>query len=152
MAALLPFRLVAPTGVVFEGEIAEVQLPTPAGPITLLPEHMPLVTAIATGVLSVRPHPGDDWVKADHYAVEEGMLTVDPDDGAILVVESAEHANTIDELEAERAAAEARAALENQIEADQIVVTQRVVQRNMARLAATQLHRRHRHRTPHVPR
>jgi ATP synthase F1 epsilon subunit len=136
----------------FEGEVAEVQLPTPAGPITLLPEHMPLVTAVATGVLSVRHQPGDDWAKADHYAVEDGMLTVTPDGGAVLVVESAEHADTIDELEAERAAAEARAALENQIEADQIVVTQRVVQRNMARLAATKLRRRHRHAAPRIPR
>jgi F-type H+-transporting ATPase subunit epsilon len=151
VAAQLPFRLVAPTGVVFEGEIAEIQLPTPAGPITLLPEHMPLVSAVATGVLSVRPKPGDDWTEADHYAIEDGILTVTPDDGAVLVVESAEHADTIDALEAERAAAEARAALENQIEADQIVVTQRVVQRNMARLSATKLRRRHRHHAPRIP-
>ena len=148
MARSLPFKLAAPSGMVFEGEVAEVQLPTPAGPITILPEHMPLVTAVKTGVVLVRHQPGSDaaW---DHYAVEGGMLSI-TSDGAVLAAESAEHADTIDELEAERAVAEARAALENQIEADQIVVTQRVVERNMARLSATKLHRRHRHHPPRV--
>jgi len=148
-AQTLPFKLVAPSGVVLDAEVAEVELPTPGGPITILPQHMPLATAVSTGVLMVRRRASDDPVDVDHYAIEEGLLTVTPRGGAQLAASAAEHANSIDALEAERAMAEARAALEHHIEADQIVVTQRIVQRNMARLEATKLHRRHRQRAPH---
>lgn len=54
MAAAFPFRLVTPTGIVFEGDAAEVSAIGPLGEFGILPEHINFITSLVPGVLEAR--------------------------------------------------------------------------------------------------
>ena len=54
MAATFPFRLVTPTGIVFEGEAAEVSAIGPLGEFGILPEHINFITSLVPGILEAR--------------------------------------------------------------------------------------------------
>lgn len=130
------FRLTAPESVLIDGPISELRLPTPEGEIVVLAHHMPLVTPVSAGVLTVIA-----GGKADHYAVGGGMLTIVPDQVSV-VAETAEHVDSIDEHRAHQALAEAQAALETHREEEEIAATQGLVERNLARVAAVRLRRK----------
>jgi F-type H+-transporting ATPase subunit epsilon len=130
----MQLELITPAGVSYEGDAYEIELPTPAGPVTILPEHMPLVTSLATGVLSVRTRPGAGY---DHYAIGGGILRTEHNK-VVVASEMAEHASTIDALKARQEMEKAESELVAQQEADDITLTQGVIERNAARLSASQ--------------
>lgn len=71
------FQLISATGVQFEDEVYEVLAPTKDGVIAVLEDHMPLLSAGAPGVLSVRKKAGDSDQQMEHFAVYGGVLQVD---------------------------------------------------------------------------
>ncbi len=79
MAATFPFRLVTPTGIVFEGDAAEVSAIGPLGEFGILPEHINFITSLVPGVLEARLPDGTamHWVVSGGLAeVKESVLTV----------------------------------------------------------------------------
>ena len=54
MTHTLQFKIVTPERVVFEDTVSEVILPTVDGEIAVLPNHIPLVTLLAAGVLRIK--------------------------------------------------------------------------------------------------
>jgi F-type H+-transporting ATPase subunit epsilon len=79
MAATFPFRLVTPTGIVFEGDAAEVSAIGPLGEFGILPEHINFITSLVPGVLEARLPDGTamHWVVSGGLAeVKDGVLTV----------------------------------------------------------------------------
>lgn len=137
----LQFNLVAPVGTVFSGEVAEVQLPTAAGAITLLHDHMPLVSSVATGVVVIH----GDGDSIDHYAVGPGVLTVTKQD-ATLTTEAVEHADSIEEIETRRELEEAQSKLATELTDEEVAYTEGVIERNLARVEASNLHKNYRAR------
>lgn len=135
----MQFRLIAPEAELFDGEVAELRLPTPSGPITVLPGHMPLVTPVAAGVVTLLVKPND--AKPDHFAVGGGMLSVH-NNVVELTAETAEHVDSIDEHRAHQALAQAQAELEAHTEEDQLIAARGIVERNLARIAARELRRK----------
>ena len=77
---MIRFQLVTLSGVKFDQDVYEVILPTLDGQIGVLTDHMPLISAATTGVISVRKSPKDPDSAMDHFAtfggVDRRLLTI----------------------------------------------------------------------------
>jgi F-type H+-transporting ATPase subunit epsilon len=91
MAATFPFRLVTPTGIVFEGDAAEVSAVGPLGEFGILPEHINFITSLVPGVLEARLPDGT----AMHWVVSGGLAEV-KDSVLTVLASSAESPERID--------------------------------------------------------
>src|SRR3984957_1644769 len=91
MASTFPFRLVTPTGIVFEGDAAEVSAIGPLGEFGVLPEHINFITSLVPGVLEAQLLDGSKM----HWVVSGGLAEV-KDSVLTVLASSAESPQTID--------------------------------------------------------
>lgn len=98
----LKFKIVTPEKVVYEKEIDQVTMPTQAGEITVLPSHVPLLTALKSGELVIKID-GKELA----MAVSGGFAEIREYE-VIVLTDSAELAHEIDEQRAEEARARAQ--------------------------------------------
>jgi F-type H+-transporting ATPase subunit epsilon len=90
MAGNLAINLVTPKGVVAHTDADSVQAPGELGEFELLPGHVPMLTALKPGVLTI-------GTKARaRYAVSSGYLRVDPAGAVEILVEQAMPAKDVD--------------------------------------------------------
>jgi len=90
LSTILAVNLVTPRGVVAHTDADSVQAPGEEGEFELLPGHVPMLTALKGGVLTI-------GTKARaRYAVGVGYLRVDPEGGVEILVEQAQAAKDID--------------------------------------------------------
>lgn len=83
LSSVLSVNLVTPRGVVAHTDADSVQAPGELGELELLPGHVPMLTAIRPGVLTI-------GTKARaRYAVASGYLRVDPSGAVEILVEQA---------------------------------------------------------------
>lgn len=136
------FQLVTLNGAKFDQEVYEVTLPTADGRITVLPQHMPLVSIATPGVIAVRHKVGDSDEKLDHFATEGGIIEVAPDSVRILVDE-ATHSSEIHEDEAQKALARALELQEQAKDKVALDEAQTLIDRAQVRLQVANLRRRH---------
>ncbi len=97
----LKLKIVTPERLVFEEDVDQVTIPTMAGEITVLPDHIPLISALKSGdVVAVS--------KGEHvpFAVAGGFIEVKENVVAILA-DFAEHVSSITDTEIEKAKAKA---------------------------------------------
>ncbi len=99
---MIHFQLVSLDGVKYDEEVYEIILPTLDGQIGVLPGHMPLISAATNGVVSVRRTPQERDDMMDHFAISGGVVEVANDTLRVLVDE-ADHADEINEAEAQKA-------------------------------------------------
>src|SRR5258708_9513051 len=79
VAATFQFRLITPTGVVFDASVEEVSAIGPLGQFGVLAEHINFITSLVPGVLDARLPDGRTmrWVVSGGLAeVKDGVLTV----------------------------------------------------------------------------
>jgi F-type H+-transporting ATPase subunit epsilon len=136
------FQLVALSGAKFDDDVYEVILPTIDGEIGVLAHHMPLVSVATSGVIVVRRNPRDTDRDREYFAVSGGVVDVSNNTLRILVDE-ADHADNINEAEAEAAMERAK---QMKLEAkDQVSLehAQSLVDRHAVRLHVANLKRRH---------
>ncbi len=129
----LTVRVIAPDKTVWDSEAEEVILPSTTGQLGILTGHAPLLTALDTGVMRVRPQ--KDWVA---IALMGGFAEVEENEVTILV-NGAEKADDIDKEAARKAYDEAESLLqksENGNLQEQIKAKQ-ALKRARARLQAT---------------
>jgi F-type H+-transporting ATPase subunit epsilon len=106
LSTILGVNLVTPRGVVAHTDADSVQAPGELGEFELLPGHIPMLTALKPGVLTI-------GTKARaRYAVSSGYLRVDPSGAVEILVEQAMPTADIDAASAKTdlAAAEAEIA------------------------------------------
>jgi len=96
MAATFPFRLVTPTGIVFEGDAAEVSAIGPLGEFGILPEHINFITSLVPGILEARLPDGT----AMHWVVSGGLAEV-KDSVLTVLASSAESPERVDKAAAD---------------------------------------------------
>ena len=102
---ILGVNLVTPRGVIAHTEADSVQAPGELGEFELLPGHIPLLTALKPGVLTI-------GTKARaKYAVGAGYLRVDPSGAVEILVEQAQAASDVDAEAARKDLASAEKAL-----------------------------------------
>ena len=95
----LTVRVVSPDKIVWDATAEEVILPSTTGQLGILSGHAPMLTALDTAVMRVRPSKTQDWVA---IALMGGFAEVENNEVTILV-NSAERGDKID-LEAARTA------------------------------------------------
>ena len=100
MASTFPFRLVTPTGIVFEGDALEVSAIGPLGEFGVLPEHINFITSLVPGVLEAKLPDGT----AMHWVVSGGLAEVK--DSVMTVLASS--AESPEKVDASAASAECR--------------------------------------------
>lgn len=91
----LTVRVITPDKIVWDAEAQEIILPSMTGQLGILTGHAPLLTALDTGVMRVRP--GKEW---QAIALMGGFAEVEADEVKVLV-NGAELGDSI-ELEAAR--------------------------------------------------
>lgn len=130
----LTVRVISPDKTVWDATAEEVILPSTTGQLGILSGHAPLLTALDTAVMRVRPSRNQDWVA---IALMGGFAEVENDEVTILV-NGAERGDKID-LEAARTAYTQAQARVNQTtnanRQDQIQATQ-ALKRARARFQA----------------
>src|SRR5438093_9911846 len=90
LSTILAVNLVTPRGVVAHTDADSVQAPGELGEFELLPGHIPLLTALKPGVLTI-------GTKARaRYAIASGYLRVDPAGHVEILVEQALPAKDVD--------------------------------------------------------
>ena len=105
----LTVRVISPDKTVWDATAQEVILPSTTGQLGILTGHAPLVTALDTAVMRVRPTQNQDWVA---IALLGGFAEVENDEVTVLV-NGAERGDKID-IEAARTAYTQAEAIVNQ--------------------------------------
>jgi F-type H+-transporting ATPase subunit epsilon len=90
MAGFLGVNLVTPRGVVAHTESDSVQAPGELGEFELLPGHVPMLSALRPGVLTIGTK------SPSGYAVSSGYLRIDPQGAVEILVEQAQAVSDID--------------------------------------------------------
>jgi F-type H+-transporting ATPase subunit epsilon len=83
MAETFPFRLIAPTGVVYEGQVEQVIAVGAYGEFGVLADHVNYITSIMPCVVTVRPGDGSTseyLVTGGLAEVKDGSMTMLADD------------------------------------------------------------------------
>ena len=98
----IKFEIVTPERVVLSRDITQVTVPTTYGEITVLADHIPLVSILKPGVLEIKTAEG----KMEIMAVSGGFLEV-MRDKIVVLADTAERAEELDEKRIEEARARA---------------------------------------------
>ena len=109
MANTIPFKLITPRSVAFEGDATLVIAVGTEGEEGILPSHAPFLTALRPGILRANVVEGSD-AKRLVFATSEGFMQALPDRLTVLVDEAFQR----DDIDPEKARADLEAALERQ--------------------------------------
>jgi len=118
MSKKLQLKIVTPEKLILEELVDQVTLPTTEGEITILPDHIPLISALSAGdIVAVKD--------GEHIpmAVVGGFLELKKENNIttlIILADFAEHVSTITDIEIEKAKAMA-AELKRRSENNEIV-------------------------------
>ncbi len=140
---MIHFDLVTLDGVKFSDDVYEIILPTIEGQIGVMPGHMPLISAATHGIVNVRRQPHDKDDQMEHFYISGGVIEVG-DNKLSLLVDEADHADDINETEAQKAhdlALKMKAEAKDQVSLEH---AQSLVDRQGVRLQVAGLKRRHR--------
>lgn len=137
------FQLVSLTGKKFDEEVSEVTMPTLEGQISVLKDHMPLISVATSGVIAIRRQAKDSDTQREFFATNGGVIDVSNNTLRILVDE-ADDADGINEAEAQKAlerAQKMKTEAKDQVSLDH---AQAMVDRHSVRLQVAGLKRRNR--------
>ena len=141
---MIHFQLVSLTGKKFDDDVYEVTLPTLEGEIGVLPGHMPLVSVATNGAIAIRKDARTTDANREFFAISGGVIEVSNNTLRVLVDE-ADHADDINEAEAEAAmqrAQELKAQAQDEVSLEH---AKQLVDRHAVRLQVANL-RRQNHR------
>ena len=128
MAATLKLEIVTPDSKVYSEDVDMVTLPGVEGEMGIFPMHVPLMTQLAAGEVSVRKG-GQDFF----LAVGEGFVEVTGDKVCILT-DMAIKAENIDEAKAEEARKRAEARLAEKLDDEEVATTKAALDHSLAQL------------------
>lgn len=140
----MKLELVTLTGPKLQAEVYEVILPADEGNLAVYPHHMPLVTSLVPGVVTVRHKKSDTEDQREMFASNGGVAEITGNSIRILVDE-AEHAEEIVEDEARQALQRAQTLKDQAKDSVELAHAQALVERQVVRLKVAEL-RRHRRR------
>lgn len=139
---MIHFQLVTLSGIKFDEDVYEIILPTLEGQIGVLQDHMPLISVATNGVIAVRRNARDTDIQRDFFAINGGAIEVVNNTLRVLVDE-ADHADDINEAEAEAAMERAKQMKAQATEQVSLDHAQALVDRHAVRLQVASLKRRH---------
>ena len=129
-------KITTPERIVMSDEVDGVVLPTAMGEIGILPHHIPLVALLAPGEIRVKKNNEELLL-----AVSGGFIEVQPT-RVVVLADTAEHAEEIDEQRAEEArkrAEELRTS--KRVDATDFAMVAAKLEKELARLRVARKHR-----------
>ena len=140
--AKLQVELVTAEGRLVSREADFVIAPGVEGDLGVLPRHIPLLTPLRAGEVTVRNEGNDEYL-----FVAGGFLEVLPDK-VLILADAAERAEDIDEARAEEARKRAQQLLEEKVEGVDTAAAAAALERAVMRLRVAELRRSHRREPP----
>lgn len=70
MSTFMTLTILSPDQTLFTGEVDQVSLPTPQGEITVLKDHIPLVSLVGAGIVKVESKNGQESFEVSGGVVE----------------------------------------------------------------------------------
>src|SRR5213080_591880 len=128
MAATLKLEIVTPEAKTYSEDVDMVTLPGVEGEMGIFPNHVPLMTQIVSGEVTVRKS-GQDY----HLAVGEGFVEITGERVAILT-DMAIRAENIDEAKAEEARKRAEARLAEKLDDQEAAMVSAALAHSLAQL------------------
>jgi F-type H+-transporting ATPase subunit epsilon len=126
------FRVLSPLGTAFDGKARLVTLPTAGGEITVLADHMPMVSVLVDGEILIRTDARDVWI-----AVSGGFL--ETGGGSVTVLSDfAAESDSIEVARVEAAKARAEQLLAEKKERGDLAMVERDLQRAILQLKVAQ--------------
>lgn len=139
---MLHLQLVSLSGIKFEGDVYEVILPTLDGEIGVLPNHMPLISVATAGAVVVKKNRTDSDQAREFFAISGGVIEIEHNQLKV-IVDEADHADNINEAEAQAAHERAQAMKAEANDQLSLEHAQSMIDRSGARLEVAKLKRRH---------
>ncbi len=136
MASTLKLEIVTPDGAVYSEDVEMVTLPGVEGQMGIYPHHVPLMTQMVPGEITVRKDGSDYFL-----AIGEGLIEITGQHVAILtdMAIAAEH---IDEAKAEEARQRAEARLREKLSDEEVASVNSSLTRSLAQLKVKRRHQR----------
>lgn len=141
MAGALSLKIITPERVVLEQQVDEVSAKAIDGELAILPNHEPLITALAIDVLRFKSG------GTEHTAAVIGGLMEVGENEVTVLSDVAELDTEIDEARAKEAKAKAEADKTQKTDKLDVYLSEMALSKAMARLKAAELSRRRRNRT-----
>lgn len=136
---IIKFEIVTPERVVLKEDVLQISVPTTTGEITVLPDHIPLVSILQSGVIEIKRT--DD--SKEIMAVSGGFIEV-MKDKVVVLADTAERADELDEnriQDAQQRAEESKKNSKNLDETQFADITAKI-EKELARLRAVNRWRR----------
>jgi len=111
----LTIKIVTPERIVFEGEAESLSVMTETGEITVLPDHIPLVTSLRPGEMRLKQNGEENLM-----VVSTGFLEVRPGNQIIVLADTAERVEELELEKIEKAREDARRILEEKRTVDDV--------------------------------
>ncbi len=129
----IQFELCAPEREAIEVQANEVTIPGGGGVFTVLPNHTPLLSTVLPGVLVVYTTEGEEQV----FSVNGGFAEV-MENKVLILAETVEQSDEIDEERAESARDRAESRLSKRDETIDMIRAEAALERAVARINAKQ--------------
>ncbi len=134
---LINFKIATPERVVFKDEVEQITLPTKMGEITVLPNHIPLISVLVPGEIIVKKQ---NVVKT--MSVSGGFIEVQAEK-VVVLADTAEKAEEIDIKRAEEAKERAAKAMtEKKMDAVEFASLAAQIEKEMARIRVGRKYKR----------
>jgi F-type H+-transporting ATPase subunit epsilon len=114
----IKFEIVTPERVVLKQEALQITMPTESGEITVLPDHIPLISILKSGVIEIKR--ADNVIEI--MSVSGGFVEV-LKDKIVILADTAERAEELDEKRIEEARKRAEEIKKNAKSADDVDFT-----------------------------
>ena len=126
----LKLKIVTPERVVYESMVDSITLPTSAGEITILKDHIPLVSKLQAGEIRTKSNGVEQLL-----AVSTGFVEVRPGNEIVILADTAELAEELDLKKIEEARDRAKALLDEKrhVDVEQFAAAAAALERELAR-------------------
>ena len=138
-------EIVTQERLVYEKDVDSINMPGIEGRMGILPNHSPLLTVLDFGDVITRTN-GEE----EYFAICGGVAEVQPDK-VIILADSAEHADEIDEERASEARGRAEKAMEEGVPGDPVAYQMIEAALRRAQLRVDVSRRRKNRRNPAIP-
>ena len=105
------FKLVTPERTLFEEEIVSATLPTESGEVTILDNHVPIVSNLTAGVAEMTRKDGS----AEDVALSGGFIQIGEDNRITVLADTAERGDELDMKVIEEARAKAEKLMKERV-------------------------------------
>lgn len=141
----IKFSLVTPERKLFEEEVMQATLPTEAGEVTILPDHIPYIATLKPGEILTKNAKGE----AQSFVVSGGFVEFH-DNTLSILADAAERADEVDLERARLAEERAREIREKKIDisTEEHEAAVAALERAWARLHVAKKHHSHRGKNP----